>query len=127
MMGLSLGSVFSSFFSFALIKPSRKIKMITPGRGATLGKAPYRYYDSTPSQKLFNRIIRSLCHAQNELAENNLTEQSHTLEKSIQDSKSAVDAGNFSLATQTIFNGLRTFHDTINSNQLTKSEPNGPA
>ena len=127
MMGLSIGSVFGSFFSFALIKPRRKIKMITPGRGAVLGKAPYRHYDSTPSQKLFDRIIRSLRHAQSELVENNLTEESHTLAKSIQDSKSAAEAGNFSLATQSIFNGLRKFHDIINSNQLAKSDPKGSA
>lgn len=101
--------------------------MITPGRGAVLGKAPYRHYDSTPSQKLFDRIIRSLRHAQSELVENNLTEESHTLAKSIQDSKSAAEAGNFSLATQSIFNGLRKFHDIINSNQLAKSDPKGSA
>ncbi len=101
--------------------------MITPGRGAPLGRGPYRHYDSTPSQKLFNRIIRSLRHAQSELAENNLTEESHTLAKSIQDSKNAAEAGNYSLATKTIFNGLRKFHDIINSNQLTKSDHSGSA
>lgn len=127
MMGLSLGSVFGSFFSFALIKPRRKIKMITPGRGPLLGRAPYRHYDSSPTRKLFDRIIRSLHHAEGELADNNLVEESHSLNQSIQDSKNAVQAGDFSLATQAVFNGLKTFHDTINSDRLTKTEPNGSA
>ena len=127
MMGLSLGSVFGSFFSFALIKPRRKIKMITPGRGPLLGRGPYRHYDSSPTQKLFDRIIRSLHHAEGELTDNNLVEESHTLNQSIQDTKNAVQAGDFSLATQAVFNGLKTFYDTINSDRLTKTEPNGSA
>jgi hypothetical protein len=127
MMGLTLGSVFGSFFSFALMKPRRKIKMVTPGRGPSLGKAPYRQYDSSPTRKLFERIIRSLHHAEGELADNNLVEESHTLSQSIQDSKNAVQAGDFSLATQAAFKGLKTFHDTINSDRLTKTEPNGSA
>ena len=68
-MGLTLGSVFGSFFSFALLKPRKKIKVISPGRGTFLGRGPYRRYDSTPSEKLFNRLIRSLDHAENELQE----------------------------------------------------------
>ncbi len=125
MAGLSLGSVFGSFFSFALIKPRRKIKMITPGRGAFLGRAPYRDYDSTPSEKLFDSLIRSLHHAQAELVENNLTEESKKLAESIQNAKHAVQSGNFSLATQAVFNGIRTFSDTFNATHFKKSDPNG--
>ena len=71
-MGLTLGSVFGSFFSFANIKPRKKTKAISPGRGTFLGKAPYRHYNSTPSEKIFDRIIRSLDHAQNELSRQQL-------------------------------------------------------
>jgi protein phosphatase len=127
MAGLSLGSVFGSFFSFTLIKPRRKIKMITPGRGTFLGRSPYRHYDSTPSEKLFNSLIRSLHHAQAELAENNLTEESQKLTESIQNAKHAVQSGNFSLATQAVFNGIRTFSDTFNATRFKKPDPNGSA
>jgi protein phosphatase len=125
--GLAVGAIFGSFFSFALIEPRKKFKTIIPSRGASLGRAPYRHYDSTPSEKLFDTLIRSLHHAQTELAENNLTEESQKLTESIQNAKNAVQSGNFSLATQAVFNGIRTFSDTFNATRFKKSDPNGSA
>lgn len=124
-MGLTLGSVFGSFFSFALLKPRKKIKVLSPGRGTFLGKAPYRRYDSTPSEKLFDRMIRSLDHAKNELGENNLSEESQKLADSTEKARNAVQSGDFSNATQAIFAGLQTFSDTIQSSMLTNPDSKG--
>ena len=124
-MGLTLGSVFGSFFSFALIKPRKKIKVISPGRGTSLGRAPYRRYDSTPSEKIFNRIIRSLDHAQSELEEAGLTEESEKITETIKNARTAVQSGNFTMATQAISDGLQTFSHTIQSSMLTDTDTKG--
>ena len=124
-MGLTLGSVFGSFFSFALLKPRKKIKVISPGRGTFLGRGPYRRYDSTPSEKLFNRLIRSLDHAKNELGENNLTKESQKLAESTEKARNAVQSRDFSTATRAIFAGLQTFSDTLQSSMLTDPDSKG--
>ena len=123
-MGLTLGSVFGSFFSFANIKPRKKTKAISPGRGTFLGKAPYRHYNSTPSEKIFDRIIRSLDHAQNELKDDNFTKESQKLAESTKKARDAVQLSDFSTAIQAIFDGLQTFSDTIQSTKVTDTEPN---
>jgi len=124
-MGLTLGSVFGAFFSFALLKPRKKIKVLSPGRGTFLGKAPYRRYDSTPSEKLFDRMIRSLDHAKNELEDNNLTKESQKLADSTEKARNAVQSGDFSTATLAIFAGLQTFSGTIQSSMLTNPDSKG--
>ena len=124
-MGLTLGSVFGSFFSFALIKPRKKIKVISPGRGTSLGRAPYRRYDSTPSEKIFSRIIRSLDRAQSELEEAGLTEESEKITETIKNARNAVQSSNFSMATQAIADGLQTFSHTIQSSMLTDTDTKG--
>lgn len=123
-MGLTLGSVFGSFFSFANIKPRKKIKVISPGRGTFLGRAPYRHYNSTPSKKIFDRIIRSLDHAQNELKEGKFTEESEKLAESTTKARNAVQSSDFSMAIQAILDGLQTFSGTIQSTKMTDTEPN---
>lgn len=123
-MGLTLGSVFGSFFSFANIKPRKKTKAIQPGRGTFLGKAPYRHYNSTPSEKIFDRIIQSLDHAQNELKDDNFTKESQKLAESTKKAQDAVQLSDFSTAIQNIFDGLQTFSDTIQSTKVTDTEPN---
>ena len=123
-MGLTLGSVFGSFFSFANIKPRKKTKAISPGRGTFLGKAPYRHYNSTPSEKIFDRIIRSLDHAQNELKDDNFPKESQKLAESTKKARDAVQLSDFSTAIQAIFDGLQTFSDTIQSTKVTDTEPN---
>ena len=87
-------------FSFANIKPRKRQKVISPGRGTFLGRAPYRHYNSTPSKKIFDRIIRSLDHAQNELQEGSFTEESQKLAESTNKARNAVQSSDFSMAIQ---------------------------
>ena len=99
--------------------------MISPGRGTSLGRAPYRRYDSTPSEKIFNRIIRSLDHAQSELEEAGLTEESEKITETIRSVRDAVESSNFSMAMQAISDGLQTFSHTIQSSMLTGTNTKG--
>ena len=124
-MGLTLGSVFGSFFSFALLKPRKKIKMMSPGRGTFLGKAPYRRYDCSPSEKLFTRMIRSLDHAYNELAENNLDTESQKLTELTEKARIATQSGDFTTATRAIAEGLQIFSNAIQSSMLTDTDTKG--
>ena len=124
-MGLTLGSVFGSFFSFALLKPRKKIKMMSPGRGTFLGKAPYRRYDCSPSEKLFTRMIRSLDHAYNELAENNLDAESQKLTELTEKARITTQSGDFTTATRAIAEGLQIFSDAIQSSMLTDTDTKG--
>ena len=124
-MGLTLGSVFGSFFSFALLKPRKKIKVMSPGRGTFLGKAPYRRYDCSPSEKLFTRMIRSLDHAYNELAENNLDTESQKLTELTEKARIATQSGDFTTATRAIAEGLQIFSHAIQSSMLTDTDTKG--
>ena len=124
-MGLTLGSVFGSFFSFALLKPRKKIKMMSPGRGTFLGKAPYRRYDCSPSEKLFTRMIRSLEHAYNELAENNLDTESQKLTEWIEKARISTQSSDFTTATRAIAEGLQIFSQAIQSSMLTDTDTKG--
>ena len=124
-MGLTLGSVFGSFFSFTLLKPRKKIKVLSPGRGTYLGKAPYRRYDCSPSEKLFTRMIRSLDHAYKELAENNLDTESQKLTELTEKARIATQSGDFTLATRAIAEGLQIFSDAIQSSMLTDTDTKG--
>ena len=70
-------------------------------------------------------MIRSLEHAYNELAENNLDTESQKLTEWIEKARISTQSSDFTTATRAIAEGLQIFSQAIQSSMLTDTDTKG--